>query len=269
MLEGLRNQVQVRTRLRRFLGLPQYPPPPRPEAPPPEISGGVGPGDFWAVGDRTVELLGELARLRSSDRVLDIGCGAGRVAWPLSLRLGPRGTYVGFDVVLPYVEWCRQSLNLDPARFSFEHHSLHSSAYNLSEKATPENFVFPWKERSFALAIATSLFTHLLPAATEHYLSEIHRVLKRKGRIFASFFLVDPGSIGAIESGITYPVFTERTEWGWLQDPKIPEDGVAFDRKWLLERLEGSGFTDVKVIEGTWRGPKARYYQDLVVARAS
>jgi SAM-dependent methyltransferase len=244
------------------------PPPIRPQAPPPEISGGVGPGDYWAVGETTAELVRELAHLRRSDRILDIGCGAGRIAWPLSLRLGRRGRYVGFDIVRPYVEWCRDHLHLDPERFSFEHYPLQSSAYSAAGQTMPESFRFPWREQSFDLAIATSLFTHLLPAATEHYLAETRRVLQRKGRIFTSFFLVDGGSIGAIESAVTYPVFTKRTDWGWLQDPAIPEDGVAFNRGWLEERLARSGFQDVRIHEGSWRGPSTRYYQDLVIARA-
>lgn len=254
--------------LRRVLGHPPPPPLVRPPEPPPEISGGVGPGDYWAIGETTAELVRELAHLRRSDQVLDIGCGAGRVAWPLSLHLGPKGRYVGFDIVLPYVEWCRYALGLDPARFSFEHYPLQSSAYSSAGEMMPESFRFPWEEKSFDLAIATSLFTHLLPEATEHYLAEARRVLRRKGHLFTSFFLVDGGSSGPIESGVTYPVFTQRTDWGWLHNPAVPEDGVAFNRGWLEERLARSGFKDVQIHEGSWRGPSARYYQDLVIARA-
>lgn len=268
MLEGLRTKIAIRTRLRRVLGLPPARPE-RPPAPPPEISGGVGHGDFWSVGDRTAELVREWAGHRYSDRILDIGCGAGRVAWPLSLNVGSRGSYLGFDVVPQYVDWCRNELRLDPARFAFEHHVVHSTSYNTEAETAPENFRFPWPEASFDLVIATSLFTHLLPAATEHYLAEARRMLKPKGRLFASFFLVDKGSIGPIERQVTYPVFTEKTEWGWLQDPKVPEDGVAFDRAWLLGKLDRLGYTRVNVHEGTWRGPQARYYQDVLVARAS
>src|SRR6185436_1917816 len=198
MLEWLRSKVRLRTRLRKILGLPPRPPLHRPEPPPPDISGGVGLGDFWAVGESTVALLREWGGHRYSDKILDIGCGAGRVAWPLSLRVGSRGRYLGFDVVERYVAWCRNSLHLDRERFAFEHHPIRSTMYNTTAETAPEGFFFPWFEKSFDLAIATSLFTHLLPAATEHYLAETHRVLKRKGRLFASFFLVDAGSIGPI-----------------------------------------------------------------------
>ena len=91
-------------------------------------------------------------------------------------------------------------------------------------------------------------------------------MLKPTGRIIASFFLVDEGSIGPIEKGATYPVFTERTDWGWFQDPMIPEDGVAFNRDLLLFGLETIGFKDVEIFEGSWRGIEAPFYQDLVVA---
>jgi len=239
-----------------------------PPSPPAEMIPGVGPGDFWKVGETTVALVSEWAGLRRSDRVLDVGCGMGRIAWPLSHHLGRRGRYVGFDVVLKYVAWCQEQLGLDPDRFFFCYYPLHSTAYSEGGAVAPEHFEFPWEPGLFTLAIATSLFTHLMPEAAEHYLTQIRRVLKGGGRVFASFFLVDPDSQAVIEAGSTYPTFTERHDWGWLHDPAVPEDGVAFDREWLLSRFERAGLHVQSVHPGTWRGPTQRYYQDVIVATA-
>ncbi len=245
----------------------QKPAPERPPTPPPALAGGVGPGDYWKIGEETVDLIADLAGLRRWDRVLDIGCGLGRVAWPLSLRLGAHGSYVGFDVARPYIEWCLYVLKLDPLRFKFEHVPLRSSSYNRDGAMAPEEFHFPWRDRAFDLVVATSLFTHLLPEALETYLREVRRVLGRRGRLFASFFLVDEESSRVIESRTTYPHFLARREWGWLQDEAVPEEGVAFDRRWLLERMARAGLRVETVEPGSWRGKAARYYQDVLVAR--
>jgi SAM-dependent methyltransferase len=51
----------------------------------------VGGGDFRAIGDDLLGVLVAHARLRPDDRVLDIGCGAGRIARPLAAHLSPTG----------------------------------------------------------------------------------------------------------------------------------------------------------------------------------
>ncbi|HEX8254186.1 MAG TPA: hypothetical protein VF846_13660 [Thermoanaerobaculia bacterium] len=47
----------------------------------------VGGGDFRQVGEDLVKVLADHG-LKSTDRVLDIGCGVGRVALPRVLRPG-------------------------------------------------------------------------------------------------------------------------------------------------------------------------------------
>ena len=44
----------------------------------------VGGGDFRAVGQKFLHLFTELADLQPDERVLDIGCGCGRIAFPLT-----------------------------------------------------------------------------------------------------------------------------------------------------------------------------------------
>ena len=58
----------------------------------------VGGGDFHAMGEALLRQLVETAGLMPDDRVLDIGCGTGRVAGPLAGYLGAPGGYAGFDV---------------------------------------------------------------------------------------------------------------------------------------------------------------------------
>lgn len=237
-----------------------------PPLPPESLLLGVGSGDYFKIGERALGLLEQLARLRASDRVLDVECGLGRLAWPLSGKLRRRGSYDGLDVVKAYTDWCAQNLGLDPERFRFHHADVRTSSYNPNGAIEATDFVFPWADASFDLAIATSLFTHLLPAATEHYIREIARTLARSGRLFASFFLLDEVGREAVAAGTTNPTFDAVIEHGRLHDPAVPEHAVACDAEWLFETLASAGLKATAVHSGYWKGQPGFEYQDLVLA---
>jgi SAM-dependent methyltransferase len=241
--------------------------PARPPLPPDYLLDGMGPGDYWAIGEHTVALIARLAGLRGRDHVLDVGCGLGRIAWPLAARLGRRGRYVGVDAARPYVEWCHSHLPLLAPKFTFVFADVRTTAYNVHGAIAPERFVFPWPERSFDLAIATSLFTHLLPAAADNYLAQIARCLRPGGRLFSSFFLLDEPGRAAAASGATYPTFSHPIPEGLLHDPAVPEDGIAFHPEWVAGAFARHGLRIVAAHRGSWKVPTDLYYQDLIVAQ--
>ncbi len=55
--------------------------------PPRRLLGSVGDGDFRQVGEHLLVLLAALCELEPDDAVLDVGCGIGRVALPLTAYL--------------------------------------------------------------------------------------------------------------------------------------------------------------------------------------
>ena len=240
--------------------------PRRPPTPPDDLLAGVGGGDYWYAGERALFLLNQLAHLRSSDRVLDVGCGLGRVAWPLEAKLSRSGSYDGLDVVKSYTDWCVGSLGLDPARFRFHYADVRTSSYNPHGAIEAKDFVFPWPDDSFTLTIATSLFTHLLPDATAHYFREIARTLRRGGRLFASLFLLDAASREAAAAGTTDPTFGFPMEHGLLHDPAVPESAVAYDSDWIFDALAAAGLTVTAVHSGNWKARPGLEHQDLLVA---
>ena len=235
--------------------------------PPEHLLEGVGSGDFEAIGREAVDNIDRFAGLRPDERVLDVGCGLARVVQPLSEVLTD-GTYDGIDTVPVYVEFCR-SIGLDGHRFRFHHADLYSSFYNPTGSIRPEEFRFPWPDRSFSLVIATSLFTHLSDAAAENYLCEVYRVLEPGGRLFSSFFVLDGWSLHGIEEHNSVPPFHYEVEHGRISTLKNPEFAVAFDCQWLLQVFQSIGWEITAFERGKWRRPlrAGPSYQDLVVAR--
>jgi hypothetical protein len=48
---------------------------------------------------------------------------------------------------------------------------------------------------------------------------------------------------------------------------EVPEEAIAFDRRWLQEALQRHGLALTAVHDGTWRGDEAgTSFQDIVVA---
>jgi SAM-dependent methyltransferase len=220
----------------------------------------VGEGDFAAVGDEFLGHLVDLAGLRPDSRVLDVGCGIGRLARPLSRYLDERGSYAGFDVNPVGVGWCQ--LHYDE-RFSFTVADLFNARFNPRGRLRAVDYPFPYDDASFDVAVMASVLTHLLEDETAHYLAETRRVLRPGGRLLATLFLLDAESRAAIAEGrAALPFLAPEAHVAVLRED-LPEEAVAYDTGWLCELIDVRG-----VHPGAWRGRPGRSFQDLVVACA-
>jgi SAM-dependent methyltransferase len=232
---------------------------------PPRGRAFVGAGDFVAVGDA---MLAEFvaAGLAPVHRVLDAGCGLGRMARPLAAFLDG-GSYAGFDVVAADVAWCRRRYAALHPRFRFEHLDVANAAYNPRGRTPAERLVLPFPDGAFDFAIAISLFTHLLPAAARRCLHEIARTLAPGGRLFATFFVDDDAARAAIAAGSTELAFAHELGGARVQSLRRPEAAIAFGRAELEGWLAAAGLALERFAPGSWRGLPAAVYQDVVVAR--
>ncbi len=151
---------------------------------------GIGIGDFIHEGNDLVCLLESVGGLHHDDKVLDIGCGLGRVAIPLQ-RLLADGSYDGLDIVADIIRWNTINITGVSPNFRFKHLDVRNSTYNPNGSLDPEYVTFPYPNESFSFAFATSLFSHLLEEATRRYLEELARVLRPRGRALLTFFLLN------------------------------------------------------------------------------
>jgi SAM-dependent methyltransferase len=226
----------------------------------------VGHSDFVATGDEFLGHFTTVGGLRPTDRVLDVGCGIGRMARPLARVLTPPGSYDGFDINRDGIAWCQERYRGHP-NFTFTAVDLYNKRYNPAGTQSAAAFTFPYADGAFDFALATSVFTHLLEGDAARYVAETARVLAPGGRAFTTWLLLDEGSRAAIAAGRAGLPFLDAHEPVAVVSDEVPEEAIAFDRAWVTETFANHGLTITGVHEGTWRGDETNLsFQDLVVA---
>lgn len=228
----------------------------------------VGDTDFRATGDEFMALFRDLVDLRPDERVLDVGCGIGRLARPLAGYLSSAGSYDGFDVAEIAIKWCQRHYAEAHHNFRFTYVNVANGSYNPDGGVPAERFCFPYPDASFDFVYLTSVFTHMMPAATERYVDEIARVLAPGGRCLLTFFLLNDESRGLIGQGRSTQPFADVEAPYAVVDPAIPERAVAYEEPWVLTLLSEAGLSPrMPPNYGSWCGRESfTSYQDIVVA---
>jgi ubiquinone/menaquinone biosynthesis C-methylase UbiE len=124
-------------------------------------------GEFKAIGIVERELLIHLG-LPQDGYLIDVGCGSGRLAKPLSTYLS--GRYLGIDVMPELVDYAKNMVGRPDWRFE-----------------VGRGAEIPEKDGSADMVCFFSVFTHILHEHSFVYLQEAKRVLKPEGKIVFSF----------------------------------------------------------------------------------
>jgi SAM-dependent methyltransferase len=227
-----------------------------------------GGGDFDKIGEEYFRYFVELGDLKPDERVLDVGCGIGRMAVPLTGYLDDQGSYEGFDVFLEGIRWCQENITPKYPNFRFRVADIRNKEYNPGGSFAASEYEFPYEDESFDFVLLTSVFTHLLPDEVENYLSEIRRVLAPGGRCLASFFLLNEESLDSIRSGESTINFRHDFGEYRTKDRDTPEAAIAYPEDYIRSLYAERGLGIVEPIHyGSWPGRRDFLsYQDVVVA---
>ncbi len=227
-----------------------------------------GGGDFDKIGEEYFRYFVDLGGLKPDERVLDVGCGIGRMAVPLTRYLDSRGSYEGFDVFPAGVRWCRENITPKYPNFRFRVADIHNKEYNPGGRFAASEYEFPYEDGSFDFVFLTSVFTHLLPDEVENYLSEIRRVLAPNGRCLASFFLLNDESLGTIRSGTSTIDFRHDFGGYRAKDADTPEAAIAYPEDYVRSLYTERGLSITEPSHyGAWPGRRNFLsYQDIVIA---
>jgi SAM-dependent methyltransferase len=225
-----------------------------------------GDGPFREYGQNIVNLCVTHAGLQADDSVLDIGCGIGRTALALAKFLAPSGRYAGFDVIKFAIDWCQRHIAGARGGFAFVHADIYNKFYNPGGGVEADEYQFPFRAGEFSFALATSLFTHVLPSTASHYLRETGRVVSPGGRFLSTWFLLGGESSAWGSQKMQFPyVFEEYA----LHSLHAPEQAVAYRRDFVERSFGEAGLVIEAVYRGSWSGVRAEAasMQDVIVAR--
>jgi ubiquinone/menaquinone biosynthesis C-methylase UbiE len=226
-----------------------------------------GAESFARVGEEMLGFFRTYGKLSPEDHVLDLGCGIGRIAIPLTRYLSAEGRYVGIDINQDDLRWCRHNLSHQFSTFEFLHADVHSKEYNPGGSLAAKDYRIPFPDASFDFVCAISLFTHLTEADAANYAREIARVLVPGGRCLLTFFLINEASARAVAEGRTALTFSHHVGTTYCHDASNPEGAIAFDEEKVISTLNHLGFAVAPPIYGYWANPSGPpTYQDLVVA---
>ena len=241
---------------------------PHGEVPPRKFRLHTGPAEFLTVGKAWVQQFVAYGGLKPQERVLDVGSGVGRVAVALTSYLDSTGSYEGFDMYADGVAWCRRHITPRFPNFHFQQADIYNGIYNNRGKYRADEYKFPYDDGSFDFVFLMSVFTHMLPRDVEQYFSEIARVLKKNGRCFTTFFLLNDESRALIEAKASTYNFQHKGDGYQTVEEAEPETAVAYEEKYICGLYEKNGFDIITPIHyGSWCGRKETMFQDFVVAR--
>jgi len=225
--------------------------------------GGGGAEQFKAVGRVMIDWFKLFCDLKPNERVLEVGCGIGRIAIPLTQYL-KEGSYEGFDIVRHGIEWCQQKVTPRYPNFNFFVTDVYNKYYHPEGTQAASEYVFPFGDDSFDFVFLTSVFTHMLPKDLEHYTAEIGRVLKPGGRCFCTAYIITEEAHNQLDGGTSCMAFKAYPEGYWSDTPENPERAVAYPEEYLTGVFKQCGLETTRIIPGEWW--KHDFTQDILIA---
>jgi len=146
---------------------------------------------FLASANAEAQRLVQECGLPKGGRVLDLGCGVGRLPIGILASGVDVGAYRGVDVDSRSIRWCKQHIESFHPRFHFIHTNVRNARYNPNGLPVNVSFHLPFGDHDFDAIYLYSVFSHMLPDDVRVYCREFRRVLAPEGVVFLTAFVED------------------------------------------------------------------------------
>lgn len=225
---------------------------------------------FHNIGHGLIREMQHFGYIKPTDHVLDIGCGLGRLARPLTGHF-TTGSYTGMDVVKSSIEWCRDAYK-DLSNFRFLHADVYNTHYNNKSTVKASDYAYPFEAEIFDFQWSTSLFTHTVIETVDNYLGQIARVLKTGGHAWNTWALLDDISEPLARDHPANMRMRNPVDGGLVSNPSNPEHLIGLYTDRVKSLHEKNGLEIVEIRNGPWSGRSddiRASFQDVIIARKS
>ncbi len=197
--------------------------------------------------------------VKPGDRVLDFGCGNGRLAGFLFGKLGKlgksgeSGEYIGVDISQKLIDLAKQRYSSEKTEFIKVSANTKRSDRAAEKESGRTSFALPFDDDSFDIVFSIAVFHHF--PSREYALKitkELHRVLKPGGKIIVTVWNLWQEQYQKFHLG----EFGKLGKWGNVYIPFKSGEKVfnryhhPFKMKELKELFQEAGFKTLKTKEG-------------------
>jgi SAM-dependent methyltransferase len=207
--------------------------------------------------------------LKRNSRVLDLGCGAGRISRGLLHYLNRDAIYVGVDVNAKAIDWCQKNITPRNANFAFQHLDLVNNYYYCDDNQQHNSYDFGFLgEQKFDCIIAICLFNHLKLNDTQQYLREIAKRLAKDSVAYLTFFTIDQ-DFTQFRNRTGLHTGLQRGKDGVWQGYQYHDFFVGYETEMLENLFSEAGLNIMAASPGSWaEKANSRIYQDWYLVTA-
>jgi SAM-dependent methyltransferase len=244
-----------------------------------EMNDWVGGMDPEVIGDACAAILGRYVIIDSRSKLLDFGCGVGRVLLSVLKRVPEVGRITGFDILPQAIAFC-DTIARSFSQTSFEliqgrneHYDRFIAKAGVSTAKSHASLQSQYASE-FTAAYAFSVFTHVEMADFRSLLKLLCNLLEPGGTLLFTAFLLTPFARHSILCGKTMlPLRDSVTEaqGNILIANRADRLGfIAFDLGLVEQMVFDAGLIITHVEHGSWAGGNVYFspsMQDVIICR--